>query len=103
MRVLRDRSMAEDFVQVIFLLIWEHPERFDPRRGLLRTYLLTLTRGRAIDVVRSKVRRVQREDHGCRSMPTADDRLDRYTPQNVCGLRPALEQLPRTSTHTSSG
>ena len=32
-RVLRDAAMAEEVTQEVFILLWEHPERFDPARG----------------------------------------------------------------------
>lgn len=34
--------------------MWREPERFDPARGSLRTYLLTMADGRAVDLLRSE-------------------------------------------------
>jgi len=39
-RVLRDRALAEELVQEVFLKLWQDPERFDPGRGSLRAFLM---------------------------------------------------------------
>lgn len=61
-RVLGDQSLAEEVVQEIFLLLWRQPERFDPDRGSMRSYLLALTHGRSVDIVRSESARKRREE-----------------------------------------
>lgn len=55
---------VDDVVQEVFLSLWQAPERFEPERGSLATYLVTLTRGRAIDTLRSERawRRRHRDD-----------------------------------------
>lgn len=60
-RLLSDHAEAEDVTQEVFVHLWEHPERFDPARGALRTYLLTRTHSRAVDVIRSRAARHRRE------------------------------------------
>jgi RNA polymerase sigma-70 factor (ECF subfamily) len=51
--VLRDDGLADDVVQEVFLGLWRRPERFDPRRGDLRTFLQVHARGRALDAWRA--------------------------------------------------
>lgn len=41
-RVLKEQSLAEDVTQEVFVFFWQHPERFDPSRGTLRTWLSLL-------------------------------------------------------------
>jgi len=60
-RILRDRGLAEEVVQEVFVRLWNDPERFDPARGSLRSFLLAGVRGRAIDVLRSEHSRAARE------------------------------------------
>ena len=45
-RLLGSQAQAEEVVQEIFLRLWNQPERFDPERGSLRSFLLTQTHGR---------------------------------------------------------
>lgn len=60
-RVLHDGAEAEDVTQEIFLRLWREPERFDPDRGSLRSFLLAQAHGRAVDAVRSTSSRRARE------------------------------------------
>lgn len=60
-RVLQDAAAAEEVVQEVFLRLWNAPDRFDPERGALRSFLLTQAHGRAVDVLRSDTSRRRRE------------------------------------------
>lgn len=61
-RVLRDETLAEDVVQDVFVSFWKSPHKYDPNRGSLRTFLLTIAHRRAVDVVRSETARSRREE-----------------------------------------
>jgi len=52
-RVMNNASEAEDVAQEVFLRLWNQPERFDPSRGNLRSFLLTQSHARAVDMIRS--------------------------------------------------
>jgi RNA polymerase sigma-70 factor (ECF subfamily) len=70
-RVLGDPSRAEEIVQEVFVRLWNEPERFDPERGSLRSFLLAQTHGRAVDVLRSDTSRRNREDREARAAAEA--------------------------------
>lgn len=74
-RLLRRRDLAEDVTQEIFTRLWTKPERFDPERGKLRTFLLSDTHGRSVDLLRSELARRAREER--------DGRLARPAPRDV--------------------
>jgi RNA polymerase sigma-70 factor, ECF subfamily len=65
-RVLTDQQMAEEVTQEVFLKLWDAPDRFDPERGTLRSWLLAQAHGKAVDVVRSETSRRRREDTDAR-------------------------------------
>jgi RNA polymerase sigma-70 factor, ECF subfamily len=60
-RLLADVRLAEDVAQDVFVRFWREAERFDPARGTLRSYLLALTHGLAVDLVRAESSRRARE------------------------------------------
>src|SRR5580693_10351209 len=65
-RVLVDPGRAEEIVQEVFVRLWNEPERFDPDRGSLRSFLLAQTHGRSVDVLRSDGARKDRETRQAR-------------------------------------
>ena len=71
-RLLVDRTLAEEVVQEVFLRLWHCPEKFDPERGSLRSFLLAQTHGRSVDILRSEVSRRQREQRDARATAEAD-------------------------------
>ncbi|GAC1314722.1 MAG: sigma-70 family RNA polymerase sigma factor [Acidimicrobiales bacterium] len=61
-RVLGDGTLAEEVVQEVFLKLWSAPDRYDPARGSLRSFLLAQSHGRAVDLLRSNSSRRRREE-----------------------------------------
>jgi RNA polymerase sigma factor (sigma-70 family) len=97
-RVLADDAMAEDVTQEVFAFLWQQPERFDPTRGTLRSWLGVLAHRRSVDRVRGEMRRVRGEARldvtEPMSSPDAevDDELSRAW--LATQVRTALDQLP---------
>jgi RNA polymerase sigma-70 factor (ECF subfamily) len=55
-RVLNDQMTAEEVTQDTFMRLWNKAELYDPRKGSFVTWLLTITRRIAIDVLRKQQR-----------------------------------------------
>jgi RNA polymerase sigma-70 factor, ECF subfamily len=53
LKILGNTQEAEDLSQEIFLTLWKR-KGYDPKRGSLSSFLMTLTRSRAIDRLRSR-------------------------------------------------
>jgi RNA polymerase sigma-70 factor (ECF subfamily) len=52
MRLLGSREAAEELTQDVFLTAWRKGSRFDPARGRLSTWLMTIAHNMAIDRLR---------------------------------------------------
>ncbi len=50
--ILRDRRLAEECVQDLFLNLWQRPNTYDSQRGAFGGWLMRSARNRAIDVLR---------------------------------------------------
>ncbi|MDD7927401.1 RNA polymerase sigma factor [Actinomycetospora chibensis] len=99
-RICVDESLAEDVVQEAFLVVWRDPGRFDPDRGAVSSWLLTLVHHRAVDAVRREATRRKR------TVPPSSDGEEWNVPPGpgadqaalgavVAGkVRDALGQLP---------
>jgi len=102
-RLIFDAVLAEEVTQEVFVRLWREPERYDPTRGSLRTFLLSVTHGRAIDILRSEMSRRAREE---RSRAVAEAGYD--LEQEVFDLttaervREAVAKLPGSSAKRSS-
>ena len=68
-QILGDGVAAQDVVQDVFVDLWTHPLRYDATLAGLRTYLNLCARHRALDVVRSELRRSGREARHTRELP----------------------------------
>jgi RNA polymerase sigma-70 factor (ECF subfamily) len=53
--VLRDRAAAEDVQQEVFIEAWRRGPEYDPARGSLLSWMMTMARSRAIDYLRRRV------------------------------------------------
>jgi RNA polymerase sigma-70 factor (ECF subfamily) len=97
LRVLGDAAAAQDVVQDVFVELWSHPGRYDPAAGPLRAYLVLLARHRAVDVVRSELRRVARQENSYRLTPREPDPTpldEAVVSEAAAAVRAAVQQLP---------
>ncbi|HEV3472626.1 MAG TPA: sigma-70 family RNA polymerase sigma factor [Actinomycetota bacterium] len=96
--ILSDRGAAEEVAQEAFVRAWKHGAGFDPRRGRVSTWLLTITRNLAIDAMR--MRRAEPFDPGTLMSlieAGADEELEEplVAADTSDRLRRALGELPR--------
>ena len=53
-RVVHDHGAAEEITQDVFMRCWRTIDRYQPQQSSLATWLLTITRNRAVDELRSR-------------------------------------------------
>jgi RNA polymerase sigma-70 factor (ECF subfamily) len=81
LKILGDRSMAEELVQEVFLKVWRSAHTFDPARGSFSTWLYRVTRSVALDLYRKRASRVRPVSNGTPHIAAARDSSD--GPQEV--------------------
>jgi len=58
LRITRQPGLAADAVHDAFLQVWQHADRFDADRGSAETWLISLARYRALDLIRRQGREI---------------------------------------------
>lgn len=108
-RIVRDRQIAEELLQEVFLRIWQHAETYSPERGQVRGWILGAAHNLALNELRRQRRRPviagpQADPSG--EIGTSDDPVARVPdpglqPDEIAWLRErrarlvdALSQLP---------
>lgn len=102
LRITAEAAAAEEVTSDVYLQAWQQARRYDPSRGKVLTWLLTLARSRALDCLR------RHKHHAVRSEPAAaaestseDDPLDlllaversHYLYEALQSLTPTQRQL----------
>ena len=99
-RLVRQAQVAEEIVQEAFLAVWRTPERYDPARGSVRSWLMGTVHHRAVDAVRREQAQRRRTDQAAALVPrVAEDPTDDVLsaldlPRERALVQKALEQLP---------
>ena len=97
-RIAGNRSLAEDIVQEAFLSVWRSAVRYNPERGNLRSWLLSVVHNRAIDGIRRAVvhTRHQVDGEGLEERKAAPEMTDveAIRREESRTVRSAMEQLP---------
>jgi RNA polymerase sigma factor (sigma-70 family) len=102
LRILNDRSEAEDVLQEVYLTVWRKAAGFDPARASPITWLVAIARNRSIDRLRAAAggRRMDPIDDAAQAVrdpaPVAVELVEAAQESSRLGL--CLEQLePRQS------
>ncbi len=94
-RILGDRTGAEDVVQDAFLLLWRQARTYQPTRGSLRTWLLSIVHHRSIDVLRSRASaRSEPLDIARHDVASGDTWTDVYAGLSREQIKRALLHIP---------
>ena len=76
-RILHDEDEAEEVVGDVFVKVWRHVHKHDPRRGPLVPWILSITRNRALDELRRRRRWWRKADRWEQAHGTDEEAGDR--------------------------
>jgi len=97
-RMCGRRATAEDIVQDAFLSLWRSGSGYDPRRGSVRSWVLSVVHNRAVDAMRRVGSKAGRDvpDEGIADRLPAAERTDAEVERrdDARQLRTALDELP---------
>ncbi|MGO9496576.1 MAG: RNA polymerase sigma factor [Solirubrobacteraceae bacterium] len=97
-RMCGRRAAAEDIVQESFLSLWRSASGYDPRRGSVRSWVLSVVHNRSVDAMRrvgAKAGRDVPDDGIAERLPaaeTTDAEVERR--DDARQVRTALDELP---------
>jgi len=94
--VLQNRTLAEEITQDVFFLIWQYPDKWNPTKGKLGSWLLSVTRYMSIDRLRHE------KSRSPGSPDSLDDLAERISTkvaftalEDTTLLRSLLKRLPK--------
>jgi RNA polymerase sigma-70 factor (ECF subfamily) len=96
LRILNDRSEAEDVLQDVYVTVWRKAGSFDPARASPITWMVTIARNRAIDRLRAgggsrRTEPIESADEVSDPAPAAEERVGQA--QEEQRLARCLEEL----------
>ena len=89
---------AQDVVQEVFVAVWKNAGRFDPARGSLSSWLFSLARHKAIDLVRKEANVRRHTAEVDLELEVSSDDVDQEAWLRVRrdAVRAAMAELPET-------
>lgn len=101
--IVKSREEAEDILQEVFVKIWEKAYTFNEERGNAYSWIVTLTRNKAIDRIRSKGYKTQQKASQDVDAPEFTLEGDKYDPLETTIfsdraelVRKALGEIPQS-------
>jgi len=96
--LLRREELAQDVTQEVFVRLWKRPERYDPSRGALSSFLQLDAHGRSVDLIRSEEARAKREVANERLSSRHQDGPEEEAMKRITSdrVRRALDELKET-------
>jgi RNA polymerase sigma-70 factor (ECF subfamily) len=94
LRILRDRSEAEEVLQEVFVLVWTRAETYNVALGPPAAWLVRIARNRAIDRLRSNNVRLRAVESAPIPEPAQSPESSAALSQQQRAVRQALDTLP---------
>jgi RNA polymerase sigma-70 factor, ECF subfamily len=96
LRILRDRSEAEEVLQEVFVLVWTRAETYNVALGSPTAWLVRIARNRAIDRLRANTVRLRAVESAPEPAPSreADPESQATRTEQQRAVARALDRLP---------
>ncbi|KAA0544602.1 sigma-70 family RNA polymerase sigma factor [Bacillus sp. BGMRC 2118] len=94
-RLTQDQELAEEVVQEVFMKLWKGLGKYDDSKGKFSSWILTVTRHSAIDLIRKRNRETTVELDTDDTIPSKEATVEEQVEWNEKGntLRKALSSL----------
>lgn len=105
-KIAPNQSTAEDILADVFVIIWKKISKFDFNNGNVYTWLVTLARNKAVDVIRRErnagqtVQLYDDEYEDYFIIPTFDKNMDSLDFKTAIALKPKIEKALAKLTDT---
>ena len=97
--ILRERGAAEEATLETYSSVWSHAASYDPEKSSPMTWILTIARSKAIDLLRSRARRGEKhralEAWASLDEPPPSPEAETVQAERCVRVRAALASLPR--------
>jgi RNA polymerase sigma-70 factor (ECF subfamily) len=94
LRILRDRSEAEEVLQEVFVLVWTRSETYNVGLGSPAAWLVRIARNRAIDRLRANTVRLRAVESAPQPEAAASPEMQAAMGERSRAVVQALETLP---------
>jgi len=93
--VVKNREEAEDVLQDVFVQAWEKASQFDSTRGNVYSFLVTMARNKAIDRIRSRRYRKEKQEDQIINDFTLDPEDGDFNPEENAELNDRAVRVRR--------
>jgi len=94
LRILRDRSEAEEVLQEVFVLVWTRAETYNVALGPPAAWLVRVARNRAIDRLRANTVRIRAVESAPLPLPAENPESRAALSEQQRAVASALDALP---------
>lgn len=99
LRILGDQAEADEVLGETFWQVWDHAASYDPTRGAVEAWVITMARSRALDRLRARQRRaptaaIEAKDHQVPASPETLPETAALQGERSRVVATALAELP---------
>lgn len=94
LRIIPEKSMAEEVLQQVLLKVWKNSESFDPEKAGLYAWLVAISRNAALDQRKTKDFKLSQASKSSMQVVTLENKPNNDNSLEKLMAKQLLEQLP---------